>query len=239
MVECRIRKRNGEYLWITGIPSGLLNIVRDISDRKLAEKKLQDAYRAVEELAVTDALTGLANRRRFDQCLATEWRRGMRSHNPLSVLLVDVDLFKSYNDRYGHLSGDACLRLIAETARSVITRPGDLIARFGGEEFAVILPNTLNEGAAAVAVGLCDALRERRLQHEGNPLGVITVSVGCATITPQFGQHAASLVDIADQALYKAKRGGRNQVCNSALESSTQERGKSIPIRSDSTTLAS
>jgi diguanylate cyclase (GGDEF)-like protein/PAS domain S-box-containing protein len=221
-----LRSDGGQYL-------GRVWFFRDITDRKLAEKKLQEAYRAVETLSVTDALTGLANRRRFDQCLTAEWRRGMRNRSPLSLLLIDIDLFKSYNDRYGHLSGDSCLTQIAEAAQTVVRRPGDLVARFGGEEFAIILPNTSNDGAIEVANQLCETLRGCKLPHEGNPLGTVTISIGSATVTPQLGQNSASLVELADQALYRAKGGGRNQVCASAPESFAPEKQKAVPIRSD------
>jgi diguanylate cyclase (GGDEF)-like protein/PAS domain S-box-containing protein len=225
MIECRIRKRNGEYIWVeaslrvvrdsaTGAPSGILNMVRDVTERKQAEQKLQEAYRAVETLAITDALTGLANRRRFDQCLNNEWRRGFRECQPLAMLLIDVDLFKSYNDTYGHVRGDSCLKQIAEAALDVVTRPGDLVSRFGGEEFAVILPNTGSEGAMIVANRICEGLRRRKLAHSANPLGFLTISVGCAALVPSLGLHSISLIKLADEALYKAKRGGRNQVCS-------------------------
>jgi diguanylate cyclase (GGDEF)-like protein/PAS domain S-box-containing protein len=225
MIECRIRKRDGEYLWIesslrtvcdprSGLSTGILNIVRDITERKLVEKRLLEAYHAVEALAATDGLTGLANRRRFDQCLVSEWRRGMRERKPLSLLLIDADLFKSFNDTYGHLRGDSCLKQIADVAMDVAERPGDLVARFGGEEFAIILPDTPNDGAMRVASEICEAMRACKLPHKGNPFGIMTVSVGCATMVPQLGQYAVSMIELADEALYKAKRGGRNRACN-------------------------
>ena len=188
-------------------------MAREISERKLAEQKLADAYKAVETLAVTDALTGLANRRGFEQSLMTEWRRAMRDRKPLSLLLIDADLFKSYNDSYGHLRGDSCLKQIAEAAQDVVARPGDLVARFGGEEFAVILPNTGSSGALQLAHDVCAVVRDRQVPHNSSPVGVVTISVGSATIIPQAGQHAATLVDCADKALYRAKRSGRNRAC--------------------------
>ena len=188
--------------------------MRDVTERKLAERKLQDAYNAVEALVATDSLTGLANRRRFDQVLNSEWRRGLRDHAPLSLLMIDADLFKSYNDTYGHPRGDSCLKQIAEAALDVIARPGDLVARFGGEEFAVILPNTHGEGALRLGKEICEAMAGRRLPHIGNPIGFVTVSVGCATIVPAFGGHAVNLIELADEALYAAKHAGRNRVCN-------------------------
>jgi len=224
IVEYRVKKKSGGYVWVegairllsdakSGVRTGILQIVRDISRRKIAEESLAKAYRSVEELAVTDGLTGLANRRRLDQCLQTEWRRAMRERTPLSLLVIDADFFKSYNDTYGHPRGDSCLKQIAEAAQDVVHRPGDLVARYGGEEFAVVLPNTAPEGAFLLAQEICSAMRNRQLPHEKNPPGVVTVSVGCATLVPQLGQHVDALVDRADQALYQAKRGGRNRVC--------------------------
>jgi diguanylate cyclase (GGDEF)-like protein/PAS domain S-box-containing protein len=222
LAECRIRTRDGKYVWVeaslrtirdpaTGVPTGVLNNVREITQRKLAEQKLAEAYHAVEAMAITDALTGLANRRHFDQCLAAEWRRGMRERKPLSLLLIDADLFKEYNDAYGHLRGDNCLKQIAEAIQDVVLRPADLVARFGGEEFAVILPNTSAPGAFQLAKEVCAMVYNRQIPHSGNPAGIVTISVGSAMLVPQSGQPAAALVDCADQALYEAKRSGRNR----------------------------
>jgi len=241
LVECRVRKRGESYVWVeaslrtirdpvTHLPTGVLNSVREITERKLAEKRLEEAYRAVEEMAITDALTGLANRRHFEQCLATEWRRGLRDRKPLSLLLIDADFFKTYNDTYGHLRGDNCLKQIAEVAQGVVARPGDLVARFGGEEFAVILPNTGNSGAMQMAKAICRAMHDRQLAHSLNPLGVVTVSVGCATLVPQLGQQAVNLVDCADKALYQAKRGGRNRVWDYAAPEGAPATGTGGPI---------
>jgi len=187
---------------------------RDISELMRTKQKLQEAYNTVESLAITDALTGLANRRRFDQYLATEWGRSMRVHSLLSLLMIDVDFFKRHNDIYGHPRGDNCLKQVAEAVQDVVTRPGDLIARFGGDEFAVILPNTGNDGAMQVAREICESMSNRGLPHSGNPRGIVTISVGCATLVPSFGQHSSNLVELADGALYKAKQSGRDHVCN-------------------------
>jgi diguanylate cyclase (GGDEF)-like protein/PAS domain S-box-containing protein len=222
-LEYRERKRNGEYFWVegslrvyrdpaTGRPVGFLNLVRDITERKRTEEHLQSAYRAMETLVVVDALTGIANRRRFDDALATEWRRSLREGTRLSLLLIDADHFKRYNDTYGHVRGDSCLKQIAEAALDIVLRPGDLVARYGGEEFAVVLPGTDEIGSLSVAEDICQAVRNRMLPHEGNAPGIVTVSIGCATLIPQRGKTAQDLIEMADQALYRAKARGRNRV---------------------------
>jgi diguanylate cyclase (GGDEF)-like protein len=198
--------QNGKYL-------GRVWFFRDISERKRGEKELRAAYCSLETLAATDPLTGLANRRRFDQTLSGEWRRGAREHSPLSIVLMDADWFKTYNDTYGHMSGDKCLRQIADAIRGAATRSGDLAGRIGGEEFAVILPNTPANGAREVAEQICAALRSRRLPHSSNPVGYVTISVGCATLMPALGQRSATLLQRADEAMYAAKRSGRNRIC--------------------------
>ena len=222
-LEYRERKRDGEYYWAegslrvyrdpaTGRPIGFLNLVRDITERKRSEEHLQSAYRAMESLVVVDALTGIANRRRFDEALTTEWRRALREAEKLSLLLIDADHFKRYNDTYGHVRGDSCLKQIADAAMDVVLRPGDLVARYGGEEFAVVLPGTDESGAKAVAEDICQAIRNRRLPHDSNPPGIVTVSIGCATVIPSRGKSPQDLIESADQALYRAKGRGRNRV---------------------------
>jgi diguanylate cyclase (GGDEF)-like protein/PAS domain S-box-containing protein len=224
IIELRVQKTDGNYLWIeaslrlirdpiTKVATGILNILRDISERKASQDQLQQAYNAVEALAITDGLTGLANRRRFDQYLTSEWRRSMREHTPFSLLMIDADLFKAYNDTCGHPRGDNALKQIAEACMDVVSRPGDLVARYGGEEFSVILPNTDAKGASRVATEICESLRNRSLPHAASPHGILTVSIGCATMVPSLGQHASMLLEHADQALYRAKHQGRNQVC--------------------------
>ena len=219
--HCEIALRDGRTLErysnclhsASGQNLGRVWFFRDITARKAAQQELQEAYRAVEALAITDPLTRIANRRCFDQSLTNEWRRGMRDRLPMSLLLIDIDLFKSYNDTYGHLRGDSCLKQVAEAMQDVVSRPADVVARYGGEEFAIILPQCDANGASCVAEQVAQAVRGRRLDHEANPRGYLTISVGCATMVPSLGQHASILIQHADEALYAAKHNGRNQVC--------------------------
>jgi len=214
---------SGETVWIearcrrmpdpvTGAAAGYLATLRDISAHKRAEAKLEEVNFQLEILASTDALTGIANRRCFDETLTKEWRRAMRSGESLSLLLLDVDRFKAYNDCYGHQAGDYCLKRIAVAMSSVIRRQPDLAARYGGEEFAVILPHTQLAGARYVAEQIVQAVRELATQHAAAPAGIVTVSIGVACLVPQSGYEPAELIDLADSALYHAKESGRNAV---------------------------
>jgi diguanylate cyclase (GGDEF)-like protein/PAS domain S-box-containing protein len=219
----RCRKKDGSYLWmetsirlyrdtVTNEPIGFVNVVRDISSRKAAEEELNKAFREVEHQAKLDSLTGVANRRQLDERLDREWRRALRDRNPLSLLLIDVDHFKPYNDIYGHLFGDSSLREIAAVAQEVIHRSGDLLARYGGEEFVVVLPNTDSAGAKRCAEQMRRAVEMLDIPHTGNPHAVVTVSIGCATLTPQPDSACTDLLQAADDALYRAKSAGRNRV---------------------------
>ncbi|MBR1192660.1 diguanylate cyclase [Bradyrhizobium sp. AUGA SZCCT0160] len=182
----------------------VVETLRDMTDQKRAELALQT-------LAASDGLTGLANRRSFDQTLAMEWARAQRTKKPLSLLLCDVDHFKLYNDMHGHQKGDECLRAVAIGKNAF--RPADLSARYGGEEFAIIMPETDSAGARKLAERLRDALARVRLPH-GAP-GVppfVTLSIGIATLVPSEDTRADWLLGQADQALYAAKYSGRNRV---------------------------
>ena len=166
----------------------------------------------LEQIATIDALTQLANRRHFDDRLEQEWNRSLRAGESLALLLCDVDFFKGYNDLYGHLAGDDCLRLLAETLQTATARPGDLVARFGGEEFAVLLPGTDEAGAMALAGRIQDELKKRRIPHGGSRVSpFLTVSIGAASWTPEPGASRVVLIAAADQALYGAKAGGRDR----------------------------
>jgi diguanylate cyclase (GGDEF)-like protein len=174
-------------------------------------RRRSKAEAELEKLATVDALPGLANRRQFDFALQREWRRAARTRATLSLLLIDVDHFKAVNDRFGHVTGDAILRLLADVIGQSIRRPGDTAARYGGEEFAVILPDTALDGAAAIAGIIQTRLASAQgTAHHGKPR--ITVSVGVATASPATGASIEGFVDAADQGLYRAKRDGRDSV---------------------------
>jgi diguanylate cyclase (GGDEF)-like protein/PAS domain S-box-containing protein len=184
----------------------VVETLRDMTDQKRAET-------ALKTLAASDGLTGLANRRSFDQTLAMEWSRAQRTKKPLSLLFADVDHFKLYNDLHGHQKGDECLRAVASVIGENALRPADLSARYGGEEFATIMPETDQKGARKVAERLRSVLAELRLHHGATSAGpLVTLSIGIATIVPSEEVCPDLLLTQADQALYAAKHSGRNCV---------------------------
>jgi diguanylate cyclase (GGDEF)-like protein/PAS domain S-box-containing protein len=190
--------------------------LRDITKRKLIEAQVTALNEQLAVFAVTDGLTGLANRRRFDEALETAWRLAMRKGFLLALLMIDVDQFKQYNDHYGHQEGDRCLQIVAAAIGNRVRRAGEIAARYGGEEFAVLLSDTDASAAARLAEDIRTAVQAGNVRHEPNqPAGVVTVSIGVAAITPipndAFTQPA-DLLARADAALYAAKRAGRNTV---------------------------
>ena len=217
----RIRHKLQHYVWMearfTSVPAdgGFTVVLRDITKRKEAEEQLERLNGELAHIATIDALTGLANRRRFDEVLSAEWRRAAREGKPVSLLLLDVDRFKAFNDEYGHQQGDACLQDVGSAVQGTTRRPGDLAARYGGEELAIILPGTDEVGAAEVGERVRLAVETLKIPHQGNPScgAVVTISVGCATLRPDGDSDAfAKLVEKADLRLYEAKRTGRNRV---------------------------
>lgn len=177
-----------------------------------SQQALEEAKERLEELAMVDSLTGIANRRCFDQRLELEWGRSNRMQSPLSLLLIDIDYFKNLNDTYGHLVGDDCLSTVAAALRLALTRGGDLLARYGGEEFAAILPGTGSEGAKAVAVKLQAAVRDLNIKNPTSVGPCMSISVGYATYELSRRGSPAMLIETADRALYQAKLNGRNRV---------------------------
>ncbi len=227
----RVRKKDGNYTWLevtsslmrnqmTQAPWQVLLNMRDVSQRRLRDEQL-------EALAMTDSLTGLGNRRAFNEVLEREWARARRGNSEVSLLMLDVDNFKGVNDRFGHDVGDDCLRAIGHTIATVGKRAGDMAARYGGEEFALILPETDAEGAAEVAERLRKAIKRLDLPHGRNAEhdSVVTVSVGAVTVVFNAGGKPVTpgnLLKAADTALYKAKQQGRNRVETSLLVGSTR-----------------
>lgn len=174
--------------------------------------QVEKLNRNLVEHSIVDTLTSIANRRYFEKHLDAEWRRARRNNTPLSLIMIDVDYFKLYNDNYGHLNGDKCLRDIAQALQSGIKRPTDLVARYGGEEFAILLPETELEGAAMLAETLRQQIINLALPHAYSTVNnTVTISLGVATVIPRH-TSANILVEKADKALYRAKRNGRNRV---------------------------
>ena len=183
-----------------------------LEERKELELSLQQSEARYRELANVDALTGLANRRSFDERLDSEWHRAVRGRQSLALLVIDVDSFKSFNDIYGHVAGDECLRQMAAVIASTLQRASDTASRLGGEEFAVILPNTQLEGALTVAENIRQAVVALDIKHIGNSPGIQTISIGVAARVPLLEESTLLLLTAADYALYDAKHLGRNRV---------------------------
>ncbi|ADV83198.1 diguanylate cyclase domain-containing protein [Terriglobus saanensis] len=217
----RALQKDGGYCWVEAIVTGYVDpgsqrtagyvaTVRDITEQKEREELLASHYLQLAEEASLDELTGIANRRSFNRTFHLEALRQTRSSSALAVMLVDVDYFKQYNDLYGHLPGDACLKKIAETLKQLLRRDSDLVARFGGEEFVVLVPMTDPAGAEVIARNILQAVADLGIPHEANPGGVVTVSVGVACWSRGFPLDQVLLLEQADRALYQAKEAGRN-----------------------------
>jgi diguanylate cyclase (GGDEF)-like protein/PAS domain S-box-containing protein len=224
-VSVRMKKKSGSVLWmevnirlvkdaVTGEPTQAVIVMRDIYERKLLEDKLS-------ALALTDGLTGIANRRAFDEALDREWKRTLREGSQISLLLLDLDHFKLFNDGYGHQVGDDCLRAVAAAVTGAV-RTTDIVARYGGEEIAIILPSAASAGAIETAEKVRSAIEALQLTHAGNPEGGgwVTASIGVATALARQGgtiRMPESLLLAADNALYKAKNEGRNRLATTLL----------------------
>ena len=230
MVVVEAVRKDGAHIWLENKVRVLCRDVdgwmtvaiylRDVTERELLQDRLA-------HMAFVDGLTGIDNRRSFDQAIDREWKRTLRTGSPLSLILLDVDHFKLFNDTYGHQVGDDCLRAIACAVRACVKRPEDLVARYGGEELAVLLPNTETDGAELLANRLCLAVTELRIPHSCNGgRGIVTISGGVSTAISRAGgsiKMPEGLLIAADSALYKAKNLGRNQVATSVLLASPGE----------------
>ncbi len=167
----------------------------------------------LKELSAIDGLTGIANRRKFDEWLEYEWRRARRAQIPISLLMADIDFFKSYNDHYGHLAGDDCLKRVAEIIKEIARRPADLPARYGGEEFALLLPETDASGALRVAGRLQERMKSANIPHDFSPVAsYVTLSIGVSSAVPSDSRLCQELIESADRHLYAAKKSGRNRI---------------------------
>lgn len=222
--DYRALKADGGYVWIrdvvhvvrteAGEVEALVGFMFDISERKKAEDDVMRLQAELERLSLTDGLTGLSNRRMFDQKLEFEWKSCRRQQQPLSLIMLDIDCFKQFNDAYGHVRGDDCLRTIAGVLGTMALRPRDVVARFGGEEFALLLPDTGAEAAQAMARECAARIAALAVPHQASPVaGVVTASMGVGTtIPPRDGQDGMPFLETVDRALYLAKENGRNRV---------------------------
>lgn len=214
--EVPLYYRNDEIGDLGSAFNALMRERRDAEvELEQARAHLESMNKTLERLALEDDLTGLSNRRRFDLALQEEFSRAMRTGQPLALVMIDVDHFKQFNDLYGHLAGDDCLYKVGRTIRAQQTRPGDVMARYGGEEVAVLLPGADLLGALAVAERIRHAVRELGIIHAGNPGGIVTISAGVAAIVPERDlDEPDKLLGLADSALYFAKQQGRDRVCS-------------------------
>lgn len=221
--DYRALTRDGNYVWIrdvvhvvrneNGEVDALVGFMFDISERKKTEEQLLSLQKELEALSFKDELTGIPNRRMFDSILDVEWTNATRSRLPLSLILFDIDHFKQYNDHYGHIQGDNCLRRMAQLLNRAATRPRDFLARIGGEEFVLVLPETDAEAAAKVARRCQDLLAEEGIPHEQSPVSpILTISLGIGTITPGRSDRPIDFIEEVDKRLYQAKGKGRNRI---------------------------
>lgn len=190
-----------------------ITLLRQLATQLGIAIQKSELHERVRQLSEVDALTQIANRRRFDAYLQDTWDRQKRLREPISLILADIDFFKQYNDIYGHLAGDECLMALSQVLLNTVARSGDLVARYGGEEFAVVLPSTSLDGAKLLAENIRLHLEEIQIEHRGSPFGHVTLSLGVASAVVEHGSSPQTLIAVADEQLYQAKESGRNQVC--------------------------
>jgi diguanylate cyclase (GGDEF)-like protein/PAS domain S-box-containing protein len=219
-LQSQVTTTFGKTLWLQWVFTAFINhgeqmllvMLRDITDIQLVREELEESNRKLAALSATDDLTGIANRRRFDEAFNQEWRRTARVKLPLALAMIDVDFFKLYNDRYGHQRGDDCLRSVARVIAQHASRAGDLIARYGGEEFVFVGAVADNEHALRLAENIRRAVEQLLLSHDASSFGCVTVSIGVAVVVPDDEHTPSMLLRSADEALYTAKAMGRNRV---------------------------
>lgn len=219
--DYRALTSNGEYIWIRDVvhvvrkPDGevdsLVGFMFDISERKRQEQELETLKKQLEEYSYQDGLTGIANRRFFEDSYQREWLNAQREQKPLTLMLLDIDYFKQYNDYNGHILGDACLKQIAQILKKSVSRPRDLVARFGGEEFVLVLPDTSQASAIEMVERILQSIRTADICHSSSPLDQrLSVSLGVKTIIPTQKNDKMAFLKEVDQNLYLAKEQGRN-----------------------------
>jgi len=219
--DYRALTKEGHYVWIrdvvhvvrkeNGEVDSLIGFMFDISERKKTEQELIKLQKELEELSFKDGLTGVANRRMFDSVIETEWLKARQNKQPLSLIIIDIDFFKEYNDFYGHLQGDDCLKQVATTLNNVATRSRDFFGRFGGEEFVMLLPETDKNAAWALAERCRQSLFKKQIPHENSKVSqLLTISMGVSTMIPSQDDEHNELISRADKQLYQAKQKGRN-----------------------------
>ncbi|HQT30224.1 MAG TPA: sensor domain-containing diguanylate cyclase [Thiobacillus sp.] len=219
--DYRALTKDGSYIWIrdvvhvirnsAGEVDALVGFMFDINERKKTEQKLLDLQKELEALSFKDGLTGVANRRMFDSILEIEWTQARRNNQPLSLIMLDIDYFKQYNDHYGHMQGDHCLKRMGQILTSAATRSRDFVARFGGEEFVLVLPETDEASAVKVAERCRNVLFKEQIPHANSPTNqILSVSIGVGTIVPTHGDEPIAFIDKVDKRLYLAKQNGRN-----------------------------
>lgn len=223
--DYRAMSKSGEYVWIrdvvhvvrneNGDVDSLIGFMFDISERKKTEQKLIEMQKQLEEFSYKDGLTGVANRRMFDSVMQEEWLHGYRNNRPLSLIMFDIDYFKQYNDFYGHLQGDETLKLVASILNNAGTRNRDFFARFGGEEFALILPETDKVAAVKMAERCRNLIFKAQIAHEKSEVSqLLTISIGVDSIIPSHDGELLEFVDAVDKLMYQAKLTGRNRIIN-------------------------
>ena len=219
--DYRALTKDGNYVWIrdvvhvvrkeNGEVDSLIGFMFDISERKKTEQELIKLQKELEELSFKDGLTGVANRRMFDSVIETEWLKARQNKQPLSLIIIDIDFFKEYNDFYGHLQGDDCLKQVAETLNNVKARSRDFFGRFGGEEFIMLLPEADENAAWSIAERCRQALFKKQIPHEQSKVSqLLTISLGVSTMIPSQDDEHNELISRADKKLYQAKQKGRN-----------------------------
>ncbi len=226
-VDYRAMNKDGGYVWIRDVvhvvrnPDGTANafigFMFDISERKKTEEKLITLQKKLEELSFKDGLTGIANRRMFDSVMELEWLNARRNKQPISLIMVDIDYFKQYNDHYGHIHGDDSLKRVAQVLSKVATRSRDFCARFGGEEFVLVLPETDAFAAKKVAERCHQVIFKEQIMHAKSEVSqLLTVSAGVGTIVPTSQDESLAFIHEVDRRLYLAKQKGRNRIITAA-----------------------